>query len=229
MSNPLRVLIVEDSQDDTWLIVRNLQRAGFRPDFERVETMAAMREALETQSWDLIISDYSMPQFAGPAALALYRQKGLDIPFISVSGVIGEETAVEMMKAGAHDFVATSEGGALKGNANRFDFILDTISAPHDYNAYLSLLRRNGTMVVVGIPTDPTPVAAGALIRNRRRLAGSGIGGIRETQEMLDFCAAHGIAADVEVIRIEQVNTAWERMLKSDVRYRFVIDIMSLR
>ena len=112
MSNPLRVLIVEDSQDDTWLIVRNLQRAGFRPDFERVETMAAMREALETQSWDLIISDYSMPQFAGPAALALYRQKGLDIPFISVSGVIGEETAVEMMKAGAHDYV-------MKGNLAR--------------------------------------------------------------------------------------------------------------
>ncbi|TLY49625.1 MAG: NAD(P)-dependent alcohol dehydrogenase [Gammaproteobacteria bacterium] len=135
----------------------------------------------------------------------------------------------DALRLGAHDFVATSEGGALKGNANRFDFILDTISAPHDYNAYLSLLRRNGTMVVVGIPTDPTPVAAGALIRNRRRLAGSGIGGIRETQEMLDFCAAHGIAADVEVIRIEQVNTAWERMLKSDVRYRFVIDIMSLR
>ena len=104
-SNILRLLIVEDSEADTWLIVRELQRGGFRTEFERVETAGAMREALDSRKWDLIISDYSMPLFAGPAALALYREQGLDIPFISVSGVIGEETAVELMKAGAHDCV----------------------------------------------------------------------------------------------------------------------------
>jgi len=105
MSNVLRLLMVEDSEADTWLIVRELQRAGFRPEFERVETAGAMRDALEAHPWDLIISDYSMPLFGGPAALALYHEKGLDIPFISVSGVIGETTAVEMMKAGAHDYL----------------------------------------------------------------------------------------------------------------------------
>jgi PAS domain S-box-containing protein len=103
--NTLRLLIVEDSEADTYLIVRELQRGGFRPEFERVETAGAMREALETADWDLIISDYSMPMFGGPAALSLYGEKGLDIPFISVSGAIGEETAVEMMRAGAHDYV----------------------------------------------------------------------------------------------------------------------------
>jgi PAS domain S-box-containing protein len=105
MSDPLRLLIVEDSKEDTWLIVRELQRGGFRADFERVETASDMRDALEKRPWDLIISDYSMPLFAGPAALALYKEMKLDIPFISVSGLMGEETAVEMMRAGAHDYV----------------------------------------------------------------------------------------------------------------------------
>jgi PAS domain S-box-containing protein len=105
MSNPLRVLIVEDSQDDALLIVRELRRSGWELIFERVETATAMATALEGQSWDLVISDYSMPQFGGAAALALHRQKGLDVPFISVSGAIGEDLAVEMMKAGAHDYV----------------------------------------------------------------------------------------------------------------------------
>jgi PAS domain S-box-containing protein len=105
MPEPLRVLIVEDSQDDALLIVRELRRSGWELSFERVETAAAMTAALEVQPWDLIISDYSLPQFGGPAALALTKQKGLDIPFISVSGAIGEDIAVEMMKAGAHDYV----------------------------------------------------------------------------------------------------------------------------
>ena len=102
------------------------------------------------------------------------------------------------------------------------------MSAQHDYNAYLNLLRRDGTMVLVGLP-DPTPLAAAPLIMQRRRLAGSLIGGIRETQEMLDFCAEYGVASDVEVIPIQQINEAYERMMKSDVRYRFVIDIASLK
>jgi uncharacterized zinc-type alcohol dehydrogenase-like protein len=131
-------------------------------------------------------------------------------------------------RLGADDFVVTSEDGAFKENAQRFSFILDTVSAAHDYNAYLRMLRRDGTMVIVGLP-DPSPLDPGALIDKRRRLAGSVIGGIRETQEMLDLCAERDVASDVEVIPIQQVNEAYERTLKSDVRYRFVIDLASLR
>ncbi len=131
-------------------------------------------------------------------------------------------------RLGADDFVVTSEDGAFKRNAQRFSFILDTVSAAHDYNAYLRMLRRDGTMVIVGLP-DPSPLDPGALIDKRRRLAGSVIGGIRETQEMLDLCAERDVASDVEVIPIQQVNEAYERTLKSDVRYRFVIDLASLR
>lgn len=133
----------------------------------------------------------------------------------------------DALHLGADDFIATRNTEVFSANAGRFTFILDTVSAHHDYNAYLNLLRRDGTMVLVGLP-DPTPLAAGPLIFRRRRLAGSLIGGIRETQEMLDFCAKHGVAADVEVITIQQINEAYERMLRSDVRYRFVIDIGSL-
>jgi PAS domain S-box-containing protein len=112
MPDALRVLVVEDSEDDAFLTLRELRRGGFDPQFERVETAEAMSAALDRQPWDLIISDYSIPSFGGRAALALYQQKGLDIPFITMSGVIGEETAVEMMKAGAHDYV-------MKGNLAR--------------------------------------------------------------------------------------------------------------
>src|SRR5690348_1680026 len=105
MSDPLRVLIVEDSVNDTFFIVRELQRGGFNVEFERVETAASMQTALETQPWDLVISDYAMPLFGGAAALALFQQQSLDIPFIVVSGVMGEELAVEMVKAGANDYV----------------------------------------------------------------------------------------------------------------------------
>ena len=131
-------------------------------------------------------------------------------------------------RLGADDFVVTSGDGAFEKNAGRFGFILDTVSAAHDYNAYLRLLRRDGTMVILGLP-DPSPLEPGALINKRRRLAGSVIGGIRETQEMLDFCAEHDVASDIELIPIQQVNEAYERTLKSDVRYRFVIDLASLR
>ena len=114
-------------------------------------------------------------------------------------------------------------------NAGRFDFILDTVSAKHDYNAYLKLLHYDGIMVLVGVPEEPSPLSAPSLIMKRRTLAGSLIGGIRETQEILDVCAQHGVAADVEVISIDKINEAYERMLKGDVRYRFVIDISSLK
>ena len=137
------------------------------------------------------------------------------------------EKRADALRLGAADFVATRDPAAFEANAGRFDFILDTVSASHDYNAYLRLLRRDGTMVLVGVP-DPQPLAAMSLIMPRRRLAGSLIGGIRETQEMLDFCAARGIAADVEVIGIAAINAAYERVLRSDVRYRFVIDMATL-
>jgi two-component system cell cycle sensor histidine kinase/response regulator CckA len=105
MPGPLRVLMIEDSEDDTLLIAAELRRGGFEPVFERVETAASLQAALDSHNWDLIICDYSMPEFTGPAALAAYLKKGLDIPFISVSGMVGEETVAEMMKAGAHNYV----------------------------------------------------------------------------------------------------------------------------
>ncbi|MGA9334786.1 MAG: NAD(P)-dependent alcohol dehydrogenase [Rudaea sp.] len=134
----------------------------------------------------------------------------------------------DALKLGADDFFATRDGEVFKTHAGQFDFILDTVSAQHDYNAYLGLLKRDSTMVLVGMP-DPTPLSAGPLIMRRRRLAGSLIGGIRETQEMLDFCGEHGVASDIELIPIDKINEAYERMIRGDVRYRFVIDIASLK
>ncbi len=134
----------------------------------------------------------------------------------------------DALALGADDFVATSNENAFRENEKRFDFILDTVSAMHDYNAYLGLLKRDSSMVLVGIP-EPVPLSAAPLVMQRRHLSGSLIGGIRETQEMLDFCAEHGVLSDVEVIPVQQVNEAYERVLKSDVRYRFVIDIASLK
>ena len=113
-------------------------------------------------------------------------------------------------------------------HAASFDFILDAVSADHDINAYLQLLQLDGTLTLVGAPEQPLPVGAFNLLLPRRSFAGSGIGGIKETQEMLDFCAEHGITSDIEMIRIDQINEAYERMLRGDVRYRFVIDMASL-
>ena len=114
-------------------------------------------------------------------------------------------------------------------HAGSFDFILDTVSADHDINAYINLLRRDGNITLVGAPETPLGVSSFALIMGRRNLSGSNIGGIAETQEMLDFCGAHNITADVEVIPIQKVNEAYERLIKSDVKYRFSIDMSSLK
>ena len=108
-------------------------------------------------------------------------------------------------------------------------FILDAVSAEHDLNAYLQLLKLDGTMTLVGAPEKPAPVAAFNLIMRRRQLAGSGIGSLAETQEMLDFCGEHGITSDIEIIPIQQIDKAYDRLLKSDVKYRFVIDMASLK
>ncbi|MGH9521682.1 MAG: NAD(P)-dependent alcohol dehydrogenase [Terriglobales bacterium] len=131
-------------------------------------------------------------------------------------------------RLGADEVIISKDANAMAKHANSFDFILDTVSAQHDLNAYLNLLRRDGTMVLVGAPENPMPIAAFSVIPNRRQFAGSMIGGIPETQEMLDFCAQHNIASDVEVIPIQQINEAYERMLRSDVKYRFTIDMASL-
>jgi uncharacterized zinc-type alcohol dehydrogenase-like protein len=117
----------------------------------------------------------------------------------------------------------------MQKNAESFDFILDTVSAAHDIDAYLSLLRRDGNLTIVGAPPKPLPVTAFSLISRRRSFSGSNIGGIAETQEMLDFCGEHNITADVEVIPIQKVNEAYERLLKADVKYRFSIDMASLK
>jgi len=131
-------------------------------------------------------------------------------------------------RLGAHNFLLTSDKEKVKGAANYFDFILDTVSAPHDYNTYLTMLNTNGMMVCVGAPSEPAVVPAFNLIFQRRSLAGSLIGGIPETQEMLDYCAEHNITSDIEVINIKDINESYERMLKGDVRYRFVIDMATL-
>ena len=132
-------------------------------------------------------------------------------------------------RLGADEVVISKNEDEMKKHVGSFDFILDTVSAEHDINAYLSLLKTDGTLVLVGAPEKPLPVAAFTLLFGRRSFAGSGIGGIAETQEMLDFCAEHGIVADVEMIPIQQINEAYERMLKQDVKYRFVIDLASLK
>jgi alcohol dehydrogenase (NADP+) len=130
-------------------------------------------------------------------------------------------------RLGAHDVVISKDEEAMKKHEKSFDFIIDTVSAKHDLNAYLALLKRDGVLTLVGVPPDDVPVNAFSLLAPRRQLAGSLIGGIAETQEMLDFCAERGITCDIELIKIEQINEAYERMLKSDVKYRFVIDMAS--
>jgi uncharacterized zinc-type alcohol dehydrogenase-like protein len=137
--------------------------------------------------------------------------------------------AEDAIRLGAHEVILSRNEDQMLKNANSFDFILDTVSADHDINAYLNLIKRDGTLTLVGAPEKPLPVAPFSLILNRRSFAGSGIGGIRETQEMLDFCGERGIVCDVERINIQQINDAYDRLLRSDVKYRFVIDMASLR
>jgi alcohol dehydrogenase (NADP+) len=135
----------------------------------------------------------------------------------------------DALRLGAHEVVVSRNADEMQKHAGSFDFILDTVSAKHDINAYLNLLRLDGNITLVGVPENPLEVAAFSLIMGRRSLSGSNIGGIAETQEMLDFCSEHNITADVEVIPIQKVNEAYERLLKSDVKYRFCIDMASLK
>ena len=135
----------------------------------------------------------------------------------------------DALRLGADEVVVSRDADQMKKHNDSFDFILDTVSADHDINAYLPLLGRDGNLTLVGAPPKPMGIAAFNLLMRRRRLSGSIIGGIAETQEMLDFCGTHNISADVEVIPIQKVNEAYDRMLKSDVKYRFSIDMASLK
>lgn len=160
----------------------------------------------------------------GHVAVKLAKAMGAHVTVLSHSA----NKSADAAKLGADDFITTHDPSVFEQHAGRFDFILDTVSAEHDLNAYLGMLRFEGNMVLVGLP-NPTPLTAFPLIFQRRSLSGSLIGGIRETQEMLDFCAERGITCDIEVIQMSGINEAFERMLKSDVRYRFVIDMDSLK
>ena len=135
----------------------------------------------------------------------------------------------DALRLGADEVVVSRNANEMQKHTGSFDFILDAVSADHDINAYINLLRRDGNITLVGAPEKPLAVSAFSLLMGRRSLSGSPIGGIRETQEMLDFCGAHNITADVEVIPIQKVNEAYERLLKSDVKYRFSIDMASLK
>jgi alcohol dehydrogenase (NADP+) len=134
----------------------------------------------------------------------------------------------DALRLGADDVVVSRDANEMAKHAESFDFVLDTVSADHDVDAYLKLLRRDGNLTLVGAPGKPLAVTAFTLLMRRRSLSGSAIGGIAETQEMLDFCGKHGITADVEVIPAQKVNEAYERLLRSDVKYRFAIDMASL-
>jgi uncharacterized zinc-type alcohol dehydrogenase-like protein len=160
----------------------------------------------------------------GHMGVKLAASLGAEVTVFSTS----QSKEPDARKLGAHNFVVTKDARNLEPLAGKYDFILDTVSAPHDINLYLNLLRREGVMVLVGAPEKPLEVSAFSLITNGRTLAGSMIGGIRETQEMLDYCAQHNITSDVEVIPIGRIDEAYERTVKGDVRYRFVIDMQTL-
>lgn len=160
----------------------------------------------------------------GHMAVKFAASFGAEVTMLSTS----PSKEQDARRLGAHHFALTRDEAQLKALAGSFDFILDTVSAPHNYNHYLSMLDTDGVMICVGVPPTPSEIMAFSLIGGRRSLAGSLIGGLPETQEMLDYCATHNIVSEVEVIPMNYINTAYERMLAGDVKYRFVIDMSTL-
>jgi uncharacterized zinc-type alcohol dehydrogenase-like protein len=161
----------------------------------------------------------------GHMAVKLAAAMGAEVTMLSTS----KSKEADARRLGATGFGLTTDPATFKQLAGKFDLIIDTISANHDVQAYMGMLALDGSLVLVGVPPEPAKVHAMTFIFGRKSLSGSLIGGIAETQEMLDFCGQHGITSDVELIPIQKVNEAYERTIKSDVRYRFVIDISSLR
>ncbi len=162
----------------------------------------------------------------GHVAVKIARAMGAHVVLFTTSPGKKEDA----LKLGANEVIISSDTEQMQRHKNQLDFILDTVAAPHNLDAFLALLKTDGTMTLVGAPAEPHPSpSAFSLIMQRRQLTGSHIGGIRETQEMLDFCAEHGIASEIELIGIDKINVAYERMLKNDVKYRFVIDMSTLK
>lgn len=160
----------------------------------------------------------------GHMAVKFAASFGAEVTMLSTS----PSKEADAKRLGAHKFALTKDAQQVKELKGYFNFIIDTVSAPHDYNAYLNMLDTDGIMICVGVPPTPIEILAFNLLGNRRSIAGSGIGGIPETQEMLDYCAEHNITSDVEIIDMAYINEAYERMLKGDVKYRFVIDLATL-
>jgi alcohol dehydrogenase (NADP+) len=161
----------------------------------------------------------------GHMAIKFAKSFGAEVTVLSTSP--GKKA--DALKLGATNFVVTTDEEQLKSVANSFNFILDTLSANHDYNQYVGMLKVGGTMICVGLPAEPIHMPAFSIVFARKCVAGSLIGGLPETQEMLDYCAEHNIVSDIEVIPIQKINESFDRMMKSDVKYRFVIDIASLK
>ena len=159
----------------------------------------------------------------GHMGVKLARSMGANVTVFSTSA----SKEADAKKLGAHQFVVTKQPENLTPLAGKYDFILDTVSAPHDLNVYLGLLKRDGVLCLVGVPVEPAAIHAFSLIGGRKKLTGSLIGGIKETQEMLNYCAKKKIYSDIELIQAHQINEAYERTIKSDVKYRFVIDAKS--
>ncbi len=187
------------------------------------------------------ITTYSPLRFAGVTKgtkVAVAGLGGLGHLGVKFAAAFGAEVTMlstskskeaDAKQLGAHNFVLTTDKEQLKQYKGYFDVILNTVAANHSYDTYLNLLALNGKMIIVGIPPKASEVPAGKMLENRRSILGSMIGGTVETQEMLDFCAQHNIVADVELINMQDINEAYERMLKNDVKYRFVIDLASLK
>ena len=149
---------------------------------------------------------------------------GAEVTVLSTSG----SKEADARKLGAHKFILTTDENQVHAANSYFDFILDTVSAKHDLNQYLGMLKTDGTHICVGLPSAPASIAPFSIVDGRKSLAGSSIGGLPETQEMLDYCAAHNIISDIELIDIKDIHKAYDRMIKGDVRYRFVIDMATL-
>ncbi len=160
----------------------------------------------------------------GHMGLKFAHSFGAEVTLFTTSA--GKEA--DARRLGAHHVVISKDAEAMKKEKSKYDFILDCVSAPHDLNEYLGLLRLNGTLCQVGLPDKPLPVSAFAMVTNRRSMSGSMIGGMPETQEMLDYCAEHDIVSDIELIGFEKVNEAYDRVVAADVKYRFVIDLATL-